>query len=180
MTLAELNRAYPYSKEGLIQQLKLERHDEGGYFRQIYQSEWMTDTPDRPGGRRYGINTIYYMLTDDSPIGHFHRNRSEIIHFFHVGSPMTYLLLTPEGQLSCVTLGPDPAQGQVFQMTVPGNVWKASFLVQGTYGLLSEAVAPGFDYRDRELATPGLFQDLFPQLWPELAPYTLAHTNDHQ
>lgn len=168
------------SKHTLIQQLCLEQHDEGGYFRQIHQSNWMTPTPDRPGGQRFGINTIYYMLTDDSPIGHFHRNRSDIIHFFHAGSPMTYLTVTPEGQLNRTILGPDPAQGHVFQMTVPGGVWKASYLMgnnlmAGSFGLLSEAVAPGFDYRDRELATPEAFQQWFPHLWAELSPYTLSH-----
>lgn len=163
------------TKNALIQQLHLERHDEGGYFRQIHQSEWTTSTPDRPGGQRFGINTIYYMLTDDSPIGHFHRNQSDIIHFFHAGSPMTYLTVTPEGEFNRIILGPDPAQGHVFQMTIPGGVWKASYLMEGRFGLLSEAVAPGFDYRDRELATPEAFQQLFPQLWQELVPYTLSH-----
>lgn len=162
-------------KETLIRSLRLEGHDEGGYFRQIHQSEWMTDTPDREGGVRYGINTIYYLMTDDSPVGHFHRNRSDIVHFFHAGSPITYLTVTPEGQLNRTVLGPNPQQGHVFQMTVPGGVWKASVLEQGAYGLLSEAVAPGFDYRDRELASVDTLKTLFPELWPTLAPYTLSH-----
>lgn len=163
------------TKASLIQCLGLEIHDEGGYFCQIHQSEWMTDTPDRDGGVRFGINTIYYMMTDDSPIGHFHRNQSDIIHFFHAGSPITYFTVTPDGQFNRIVLGPDPTLGHVFQMTVPGGVWKASVLESGTYGLLSEAVAPGFDYRDRDLATPELLQGLFPHLWSELAPYTLSH-----
>lgn len=163
------------NKEALIHLLQLEAHDEGGYFRQIHQSDWTIDTPERPGGVRFGINTIYYMMTDDSPIGHFHRNQSDIVHFFHTGSPITYLTIAPDGQLSRQTLGPNPALGHEFQMTVPGGMWKASVLESGGYGLLSEAVAPGFDYRDRELASPNTLQRLFPELWPQLAPYTLLH-----
>lgn len=159
----------------LIERLGLEAHDEGGYFRQIHQSEWMCETPDRPGGSRYGINTIYYLMTADSPVGHLHLNRSDIIHFFHAGSPITYYTVSPQGELHRTVLGPDPEQGNLFQMTVPGGYWKTSVLEQGEFGLLSEAVAPGFDYRDRELATPESIQHLFPQLWPQLAAYTLSH-----
>lgn len=162
-------------KQGLIDRLDLTPHEEGGYFRQIHQSEWETDTPDRPGGRRPGINTIYYMLTDDSPIGYFHRNRSDIIHFYHAGGAMAYWTLTRDGVLTRTLLGPDLDQGHRFQLTVPGGVWKASVLMEGTFGLLSEAVAPGFDYQDQEMATSERLRQLFPERWPDLAPYTRAH-----
>lgn len=166
------------SVQRLIERLGLEAHDEGGYFRQIHQSEWTCETPDRPGGTRYGINTIYYLMTADSPVGHLHRNRSDIIHFFHAGSPIAYYTVSPHGQLQRAVLGPDPDQGHVFQMTVPGGYWKTSVLEQGAFGLLSEAVAPGFDYRDRELATPGEIQRLFPRLWPQLEAFTLTHPKE--
>ncbi|WP_303674982.1 cupin domain-containing protein [Vampirovibrio chlorellavorus] len=165
------------SVPALIEALGLVAHDEGGYFRQLYQSDWTVPT-DREGGARYGLNTIYYLLTADSPKGHLHRNQSDIVHFFHAGSPLTYFLLSPEGQLSKVVMGPDPAQGQVFQMTVPGGYWKASLLASGDFGLISEAVCPGFDYRDRELATPATVRGAFPQHWGALAPYVLDHARD--
>lgn len=161
--------------EALVRLLGLEAHDEGGYFRQIYQSNWQLPTPARTGESRWGVNTIYYLLTRQSPTGHLHRNESDIIHFFHAGSPLTYLMVSPEGQLSQVIMGPDPAQGHVFQMTVPGGYWKASFLAEGEYGLISEAVVPGFDYRDRELASVETITRQFPHLTAELTPYILAH-----
>lgn len=164
----------PVSTSALIQLLGLEAHDEGGYFRQLYQSDWTVPT-DREGSARYGLNTIYYLLTAESPKGHLHRNQSDIVHFFHAGHPLTYLLLSPEGQLSTVVMGPDPLQGHVFQMTVPGGYWKASYLASGDFGLISEAVCPGFDYRDRTLATPAMVRQEFPQHWEALAPYVLEH-----
>lgn len=163
------------SVDSLIKALALEAHDEGGFFRQIYQSGWQTPTPDRAGTSRWGVNTIYYLLTKQSPIGHLHRNESEIIHFFHAGSPLTYLIVSPEGELSRIVMGPNPAAGHVFQMTVPGGYWKTSFLTDDEYGLISEAVVPGFDYRDRELATLETISQLFPDLATELTPYILAH-----
>lgn len=165
------------TKEEIIRHLKLTSHDEGGYFRQTYQSKWTLEISSRVGGTRFGLNTIYYMLTNDSPIGYFHLNRSDIIHFFHAGDPLTYLLITPNGYLDKRLLGPDPTKGHCLQIVVPGGTWKATVLNdQGSFGLLSEAVAPGFDYRDRELATADKLKELFPHLWDEIEPYVLLHS----
>lgn len=158
-------------KNELIERLQLVPLDEGGYFRQLHESRERIWLGDREGGDRPVLNTIHYLLTDDSPIGHLHRNRSDIVHFFHCGSPLEYVLVTPDGELERRILGPDLGAGHVFQMTVPGGYWKATRLLGGEFGLLSEAVAPGFDYRDRDLATAEHVQTLFPQLWDTLAPY---------
>jgi uncharacterized protein len=45
------------------------------------------------------------MLTDDSPIGYLYRNRSDIIHYFQGGFPLTYLILHPDGELERKILG---------------------------------------------------------------------------
>jgi len=54
----------------------------------------------------------------------------------------------PKGALETVTLGTDIAAGQKLQLTVQGGWWKASELASGEYGLISEAVSPGFNYDD--------------------------------
>lgn len=111
------------------------------------------------------------MLTDDRPIGHFHMNKSDILHYFHLGSPMTYLTISPTGQLNTFILGPDMTKGHVLQQVVLGGYWKASVLQQGTFGLLSEAVSPGFDYHDMTIAKPDALKLQFPDLWEKIAPY---------
>jgi predicted cupin superfamily sugar epimerase len=93
------------------------------------------------------------------------------MHYFHLGSPITYLILTPEGELTKVKLGVNIKCGETPQLLVPGGCWKAAFLEAGEFGLLGEAVAPGFDYRDMEIAKPEEFRDRFPNLWSELKPY---------
>jgi hypothetical protein len=155
-------------KRQLIETLDLQAHIEGGYFRRTYQSDL---TVAAAQGDRPVLTSIYYMLTDDSPIGYLHRNKSDIVHYFHGGSPLTYWLLHPDGRLERSLLGSDLAQGQRLQLLVPGGCWKATELESGEYGLLSEAVAPGFDYADMELATPESVQSLFPQCWDRLAKY---------
>ncbi len=158
----------PMDKQQLITKLSLEPHVEGGYFRRTYQSSL---TMDLAYGARPLLSSIYYLLTDDSPIGYLHRNTSDIIHYFHGGSPLTYLIVHPDGRLDRKMLGADLERGQQLQLLVPGGCWKASELESGGFGLLSEAVAPGFDYADMELATRETVQSQFPQLWDRLAKY---------
>ena len=155
-------------KYQLINALCLAPHVEGGYFRRTYQSDL---TASLPYGERRLLSSIYYLLTDDSPIGHLHRNRSDIMHYFHGGSPLAYLIVHPDGRLERSILGSDLAQGQQLQLLVPAGCWKASELLGGEFGLISEAVAPGFDYADMELATQALVLSLFPQLWDSLSKY---------
>ena len=154
-------------KQSLIQSLNLTPHIEGGYFTRTYQSPIENDT-------RPLMTSIFYMLTSDRPIGHFHKNKSDIMHYFHLGSPMTYLTISPEGILEKSTLGPDIANGHVLQLLVKGGYWKASALEQGEFGLLSEAVAPGFDYKNMSIAKRDDMQKQFPHLWQDIAKYIVT------
>ncbi len=57
----------------------------------------------------------------------------------------------------------------MLQKCVLGGYWKASILEQGSFGLISEAVSPGFDYRDMKIAKPEALQLQFPHLLGILA-----------
>ena len=82
---------------------------------------------------------------------------------------MTYLIVHPDGRLERIMLGADLEKGQQLQLLVRGDCWKASELEEGGFGLISEAVAPGFVYEDMELATKDMVLKEFPQLWDHLA-----------
>ena len=154
----------------LIKQLGLVEHIEGGYFRETYRAA-ETYTTARIGKDRAALTSIYYLLTSDRPIDHFHRNQSDIMHYFQLGSSITYLLIDHSGNFSQVKLGLNFAAGETAQLLVPGGYWKAAVLEKGEFGLIGEAVAPGFDYRDMEIATPELFQAQFPDLWERCQAY---------
>lgn len=158
------------NKYDLIKHLSLTEHTEGGYFVESYRSDIEVPT-HRVGSDRSILTSIYYLLTDDRPIDYFHRNESDILHYFQAGSPITYILVSPSGELTKVKLGLNFAQGEVAQLLVPKHYWKAAVLESGEFGLLGESVAPGFDYRDMEIAQANFFQASFPELWPELSPY---------
>ena len=111
------------------------------------------------------------MLSDDRPIGYFYKNKSDIVHYFHAGSPLTYLIIHPDGNLERVKFGFDIHKGDLPQLMVPGGCWKVTVLEEDEFALLGEAVAPGFDYRDMEIAKPDDFCLNFPNLWNELKPY---------
>jgi predicted cupin superfamily sugar epimerase len=93
------------------------------------------------------------------------------MHIFHTGSPLTYLIVHPNGQLQRVRLGNNPAAGEQLQLLVKGGCWKTSVLEAGEFGLISEAVSPGFEYEDMALITKPELQTRFPKLWPELQNY---------
>lgn len=152
------------SIQALIVALELEPHVEGGYFRRTYQPDHraMVETER---GQRYWMTSIYYLLTEDSPIGYFHLNQSDIVHYYHVGDAIQYRLIFPDGTLKTVTMGSDVMAGECLQLHVPGGIWKASRLVDGPagYGLISEAVSPGFDFADMEMGSRQKLTEQFPQ-----------------
>jgi len=158
------------NKQQVIENLSLERHIEGGYFSRTFRSDLTTRVP-YSAAPRYLASSIFYMLTDDSPLGCLHRNKSDIIHYFQGGSALTYLIIHPDGKLDKVFLGNDLAAGQKLQLVVRGGCWKATELTTGEFGLVSEAVYPGFEYEDMELAKEKVIRRLFPHLWDDIAKY---------
>jgi len=160
----------PLNKQDWIAKLSLVEHVEGGYFSESYRASENMST-DRDGADRSVMTSIYYLLTDDRPINHLIKNQSDIVHYFQAGSPITYILIGTTGQLQKVRLGLNLDAGEVPQLIVPGGYWKAAVLESGEYGLLGEAVAPGFDYRDMTIAKLDDIRTEFPALINELAPY---------
>ena len=150
--------------EAVVHQLKLVEHVEGGFFSRTYAADYRLLTP--AGDDRRSMSSIFYLLAAQSPIGHFHLNRSDIVHYFHMGDPITYYLLHPDGELKTAVMGNNLSAGEVLQLTVPGGVWKASQIpIDGEhgFGLISEAVSPGFEYSDMTLGYQSKMIAQFPQ-----------------
>lgn len=148
----------------VINALDLEAHIEGGYFRRTYQSEHRASL-ETSTGPRYLLTSIYYLLTEQSPVGQFHFNQSDILHYFHLGDPIEYSLIHANGSLQTLVMGSDILTKQRLQLHVPGGIWKASRLLNGShgFGLISEAVSPGFDFKDMEMADRGKLTAQFPR-----------------
>lgn len=142
----------PARAQDVITALELEPHVEGGYFRRTFQADQraMLETADGP---RFLMTSIYYLLTEQSAVGEFHFSQSDILHFYHQGDPIEYSLILADGSLQTFMMGSDILAGQKLQLHVPGAIWKASRLLGGPngFGLISEAVSPGFDFADIQM-----------------------------
>lgn len=157
------------NKKEIIKYLNLAHHPtENGYFRRSYQA--MNTINTKQGCRRLAT-AIYYLLTDDQPHGYLHRNQSDIIHCHHVGSAIQYYVISENGILRTHLLGSNFYSGEYPQLIVRGGEWKISQLSGGEFGLISEVVAPGFEYEDNEVATYKQANKLFPELIDRLAKY---------
>lgn len=155
--------------ERMQDRLLLTAHPEGGYYRQTYESSGLVPTPR---GERYVANSIFYLLDQRSPVGHLHSNTSDITHFVHGPGPIRYRMLAPDGTLHEQDLGTDVDAGQVPVMTCPAGWWKSSEVPEGTgEGLISELVAPGFDFADQAMITPRDLAARFPQHVAALTKY---------
>jgi len=163
----------PAAVVDLQARLGLEANLEGGFYRQTYESVEEVTTPM---GLRPAMNSIFYLLTSRSRIGSLHRNRSDIAHFHHVGSPATYFLVSPDGEVTEVVLGSDYLAGEVPTFTAPGGCWKTSWIgvSDAIDCLISEAVVPGFCYDDHEMATLDGFAKEHPTLFDRFRPL-IAH-----
>ncbi|MER3482543.1 MAG: hypothetical protein C4332_04720 [Meiothermus sp.] len=147
-----------------IEHLGLEPHPEGGYYRQSYKSgEIIDDLPERYAGPRAFSTAIYFLLQHPN-FSAFHRIASDELWHFYAGSPLTVWIISPEGALSTLRLGPNPEQGQSFQGVSPAGSWFASAPDEpGSWALVGCTVAPGFDFADFELAERDKLAAEYPQ-----------------
>jgi predicted cupin superfamily sugar epimerase len=137
-----------------ISQLNLQRHPEGGYFKETYRSVENIPAyalPERFHGDRSFSTAIYYLL-EQGDYSAFHRiNSDECWHFYAGGTLLIHVI--ENNQYTSIQLGPNINQGDLFQFVVPAKAWFASEPAVGTtFSLAGCTVAPGFNFLDFEMA----------------------------
>lgn len=144
--------------ETLIQDLELQAHPEGGYFKETYRSaERHPQGPTFPSERNL-CTGIYFLLTSES-FSAFHRIRSDEMWHFYEGDPFEVHVIHPDGRFETLALGPGK-----YQALVPAGAWFASGVRSGgDYSLVGCTVAPGFDFQDFELAEAESLIAQYPQ-----------------
>lgn len=137
-----------------MEKLGLERHPEGGYFRQTYRADVeiaQEALPARFTGPRRASTAIYFLL-EAGDFSAFHRLRSDEVWHFYAGSPLIVHVIEPAGAYSRIDLGSGTDNREVFQCMVRAGCWFGSELVEGgSYALVGCTVAPGFDFEDFEM-----------------------------
>ena len=137
---------FSLSAAQVIATLGLEKHPEGGWYRETFRD------PREVDGR--SVSTAIYYLLDASEISDWHRVDATEIWLWHAGAPMV-ITISPDGQDAAAHhLGPALEQGQQPQIVVPAGHWQTAASL-GAWTLVSCTVAPGFQFEKFELAPPG-------------------------
>jgi predicted cupin superfamily sugar epimerase len=127
----------------VIALLELERHPEGGWYRQTF-----ADT--QPAGARHLSTAIYYLLEGGDQSAWHRVDATEIWHW-HAGAPLK-LRLSHEGKvIDEHTLGPDLRANQRPQVVVLRHSWQTAKSL-GAWTLVGCTVAPGFQFSGFEMA----------------------------
>jgi uncharacterized protein len=152
-----------------IQRLGLERHPEGGYFRQTYRADIeiaQEALPVRFSGARRASTAIYFLL-EAGDFSALHRLRSDEVWHFYAGSPLMVHVIEPAGDYSRICLGDNADRDEVFQRVVRAGCWFGSELMEGgSYALVGCTVAPGFDFEDFEMGKSLELMRAYPELRP--------------
>jgi predicted cupin superfamily sugar epimerase len=132
--------------EGVIALLGMDKHREGGAFRETFRDPH-TDHEGRPRS-----TAIYYLLKEGER-SHWHTvDASEVWHHY-AGAPMTLAVSVDGVAVERVTLGRDLANGARPQAVVPAGAWQSAAPVGG-WSLVGCTVAPGFSFDGFDLAPP--------------------------
>ncbi|MCJ1470025.1 hypothetical protein MMC07_008670 [Pseudocyphellaria aurata] len=185
------------SIQRLIKRLGLIPHVEGGYFvetdRDLLQvpnpfllqdqghpqpapsNQWQQpeEEPNGHDSTRSASTSIHYLLTPDSPKGHFHRNKGRTVHTLHQGRGRYVIIHADEvkkgekARIETFIVGHNIENGEKLQWVVEGGKYKASFLLPADEDtvtseklLISETVVPGFEYRDHNFMTADTLKGL--------------------
>ena len=136
-----------------IDELQLEPHPEGGYFRETYRSPAVI-----PGLQRNCSTAIYFLL-EGGRVSHLHRLAADEMWHFYAGHRLMVHQLTADGRHEQLRLG-----SGAFQGVIPAGTWfGAEVEPAGDYALVGCTVAPGFDFADFELGRRRELQQQFPQ-----------------
>lgn len=148
----------------LIKLLDLKKHPEGGYYKRIYESKDFVFAPERFQDQRLTVTSIYYLL-EGNDFSAFHRIQSDEIWNFYLGSSLTLHIIDEQGALLKIILGNLTIdKNAVFQITIPGNRWFAAEVNNpSSFSLIGCVVAPGFDFKDFELANYDTLIKQYPQ-----------------
>ncbi|MBI9037170.1 MAG: cupin domain-containing protein [Bacteroidales bacterium] len=137
-----------------IEKLNLQKHPEGGYFKEIYRSKEIIKPNALPpyfDGNR-NISTSIYFLLKSEDFSSFHKIKSDEIWHFYQGSPLTIFLII-NGKIVKLLLGNNLDNGESFQQIVPKNSWFAACVnCPNSFSLIGCTVAPGFNFNDFEIA----------------------------
>lgn len=149
-------------------------HPEGGWYKETYRSSEAVASsalPARFAGDR-NFSTAILFLLNGKTFSAFHCIKSDEVWHFYAGGCLNVYVINTSGQLRIIKLGNNPERGEEFQAVVEAGSWFASQPEQeDAFSLVGCTVAPGFDFKDFELARRDELITLFPEYRALIAKY---------
>lgn len=132
----------------LVDELGLQPHPEGGFYRQVFRSA-IEVLPGDGRGLRPALTTIYFLLTSGQH-SRWHRVRSDEVWHFYEGAPLDLWQMSPDlSRVDRIVLAP-LAESTTPVHVVPADHWQAARSA-GDYTLVGCSVGPGFVFEDFEM-----------------------------
>lgn len=129
--------------EEIIAAYRLERHPEGGWFREVHRSARPLGTIPGYPGERTAFTAIYFLLPRGD-FSAFHLLRSEEAWIHLAGDPLELVTLGREVRRH--RIGPATGAGDPIAVVPAGEIQAARTF--GEYSLAACIVSPGFEYAD--------------------------------
>ena len=147
-----------------VERLGLRPHPEGGLYVETYRSSGAHAGAREHFPAKRSFATAIYFLVPAGAFSALHRIRSDELWHFYYGLPLEIVVIDPAGALAVKRLGLDLGSGEAPQHVVSAGAWfGASVLGDSGYSLAGCTVAPGFDFRDFELARRDELTSLHPE-----------------
>lgn len=142
----------------IIENLNLEVHPEGGYFRRTYCAPVKINHHERAIG-----SSIYYYL-EDNDFSAWHRVDCDEMWHFYSGNELVLYLIDSRGHLSSIQMGDPLNDDNTPQYLIPSGTWLAAEIKgnQG-YGLVGCTCFPEFEFRGFEMPPREKLLQEFPQ-----------------
>ncbi|MFZ3183494.1 MAG: cupin domain-containing protein [Pseudomonas sp.] len=121
----------------LIEQLQLQAHPEGGYYRRLFESGLRL-----PGGRLASSAIVF--LLPAGQVSRWHRVDADELWHFYEGEPLELLIAESPAVIQRQVLGP-LAGDCMPQRAVPAHTWQAARPL-GSYSLVGCTLAPAFEF----------------------------------
>lgn len=141
--------------EQLIQHFHLQKHPEGGWFSEVFTTDFQKDDRSLAG-------SIYFLL-DRNDLSHFHVIDCDEIWYYHEGCGMRILCLNQNGDLQTLKLGMQIEKGEEpMAVLKAGTVFAAENLDTSSYTFVSCATTPQFTYEGFHLCSAKELLEKFP------------------
>jgi predicted cupin superfamily sugar epimerase len=143
-------------KEKWIQTLGLEKHPEGGYFRQTY----LSDHCDEKGTPLF--SSILFLLSPGD-VSHLHVLKEDELWDYQAGEATSVYEIDSKGRLTVTKIGPAVEKGEVLQYLVKAGRIFGSAMDGTTFSLVGCLVAPAFSYAHFRLVKAEELSGMSPQ-----------------